>query len=120
MKKSDQKRALAMLLCVMMVVTLLEGCGGLQSQLVGPWYQDGHSASRGDGTYGPHFTLYSDGTCEIAHEYGTGKWSVVNDNMLKLTNYYGESMTVKIESVGGGCLKLEGGLTFYNAPKEGS
>lgn len=53
------------------------------SSLPGTWYQEGsHDAA---------FTLYDDGTCEIAGEYGYGTWAVVNENQLKITNYYGET-----------------------------
>lgn len=98
-------------LCYLCIVLLsLVGCGNkvvsLEEQLVGAWYKDGKLVSDGWGGEGPSFTLYDDGTCEIAGEYGTGTWSIVNDNLLKLTNFYGESATALIISIEDGCLTL--------------
>lgn len=63
----------------------------LLSLLPGAWYIDGSQE--------PAFILYDDGTCEIANEYGTGTWSVVNENQLKLTNYYGETEVATINEL---------------------
>ena len=71
---------------------LLTACSGnIKSKMVGSWSfeEDGE----------PQYTLYSDGTCKIAYQYGTGTWAIVNNNQLKLTNYYGESNIAEIESV---------------------
>lgn len=85
------------LICVL----ALSACGkdDYSQLVVGTWYHEGSST--------PAFTLYDDGTCEIAGEYGEGKWSVVNDNQLKLSNYYGETETAVIVSVDNKCLILE-------------
>lgn len=32
-------------------------------------------------------TIYDDGTYEQAHAYGTGRWTIVNGNVLKLTDF---------------------------------
>ena len=83
------------------MILLLVGCSGKKSYeelLSASWFAKGDSE--------PAFTLYSDGTCEIDGEYGIGKWSIVNDNQLKLTNYYGETETAPIISVKDGCLLL--------------
>lgn len=47
----------------------------------------------------PQFILYDDGTCKISSQYGTGTWSVVNENQLKLTNYYGETQVATISEL---------------------
>ena len=39
------------------------------------WYRPGNDS--------PNFILYSDGTCSIGGTYGTGTWSIVNNNLLK-------------------------------------
>ena len=86
---------------IIMILLLLAGCGrqkNYEELLAASWFAEGDSE--------PAFTLYNDGTCEIDGEYGIGKWSVVNDNQLKLTNYYGETETAPIISVEDGCLKL--------------
>jgi len=87
------KRILAFALCVLMLLTVFTGCGGnLEEQLVGAWYSEGGS---------PEFMLYDDGTCEIAHSYGSGTWAVVNGDQLKVTDYYGDvdflATIIKIE-----------------------
>lgn len=103
--------------CVLMLMALLVSCGkSVKSQLVGSWYPNGRETGQRDGGRGPGFTLYSDGTCEIASEYGIGSWEVVNDNVLKLTNFYGETETAKILSVEDGCLTLENGAVFWSSP----
>ena len=70
-------------LVLMLCMTLfLSACGkNYEKQLVGTWYREGDSSTA--------FTLYDDGTCEIAGEYGTGSWAVVNDDQFKLSIFYG-------------------------------
>lgn len=106
-----KKRIIALLLILVLVISaVISGCGKkekqLEEMLVGIWYLGGEMTTTRDGGKGPELILYSDGSCEMASEYGTGKWSVVNDNQLKLTNYYGETETKYILSVGGGQLRL--------------
>ncbi len=45
------------------------------------------------------FTLYDDGTVTIPGSYGQGKWSLVNDDVLKISDFYGETMTLKIDDL---------------------
>lgn len=118
-----RRKRLALTLCILGVFMFLLGCenksvsesenvseseyvskdmnesADIKEELVGSWYEEGSST--------PTFTLYSDGTCKIDNEYGTGTWSVVNENLLKLTNYYGESNIAIIVSVEDGYLILE-------------
>lgn len=93
MKK--MKKALGILLAICLLTSLLTGCenGGKKDPMVGSWYVEGNST--------PQFTLYDDGTCEIKGEYGSGTWSVVNGNQLKLTNFYGEVQSAKIKNIEG-------------------
>ena len=101
-------KVLSLLVCVVLVLSLFCGCGGgYEKKLTGSWYHEGYSS--------PYFTLYSDGTCEINGEYGTGKWAVVNENQLKLTNFYGESEICGIEAVKGGTLTLDNGTVLYSS-----
>ena len=89
MKK--RKMVLSAVCAMLSAVMLLSGCdgsGSYEKKLADSWYAEGDSS--------PILTLYSDGTCEIEGEYGTGTWAVVNDDQLKLTNYYGETSTVTI------------------------
>ncbi|MEI3302555.1 MAG: hypothetical protein V8R94_02925 [Lachnospiraceae bacterium] len=102
-----------LVILILLIVLCMPACKsqGVDSQLVGSWYIDeGEVAS---------FVLYSDGTCAIAGEYGVGKWSVVNDNVLKLTNYYGQVESVTIKSIENGILVVGKGSdtnTFRRKP----
>lgn len=96
------KKKMKVNISVILATCFLVACGtNMEEELQGAWYREGSSKSA--------FTLYSDGSCEIAGEYGTGTWSIVNDNQLKLTNYYGESQVTGIISVEDGCLTLGDG-----------
>lgn len=107
-----KKGCLSIAGCLLVLSLVLTACGGgMEKKLVGPWY--------GDSGTTPSFILFDDGTCEIAGEYGTGKWAVVNDNQLKLTNFYGESQIATIVNIKDGCLTLGHGAStniFYNEP----
>ena len=83
----------ALALVVVLIVVLLSKCGGgsVEDNLVGSWYLERN------GSY--MFTLYDDGTCKIDGEYGTGTWAVVNENKLKLSNFYGSTQVVEILDV---------------------
>ena len=111
------KRLSMMIGGMIMVLLLLAGCGaekGYEESLAASWFAEGDSE--------PAFILYSDGTCEIDGEYGIGKWSVVNDNQLKMTNYYGETETAPIISIEDGCLMLgsspENAASFWNTAEK--
>jgi len=85
------------------------------SLLPGAWYEEGASYAS--------FILYSDGTCEISGEYGLGTWNVVNGNLFRLSNIYGESETATIDWVNENELHLsDGGYTsvFYRKGAQGS
>ena len=112
-----QKNAFKTTLCILLgLIMFLSGCSGkdehIEDFLANSWYVAGSSS--------PAFTLYSDGTCEIDGEYGTGTWSVVNNNQLKLTNFYGETETATIISTENDCLTIDIGsenyVTLYNSP----
>lgn len=109
------KRTLKILLTITILILSLVGCtekANIKSQLVGAWYQEG--------TQEATLVLYDDGTCEIAGEYGTGTWSVVNDKLLKLTNYYGEVENANIISIENNCLTLGDEYNksqFWNSPQ---
>ena len=82
-----------------LVIVMLTGCGkSYEERLIGAWYSVGENE--------PEFTLYSDGTCDIA---GTsGSWAVVNDNIFKLDySYYGLTETYVITSLKDGVFKIE-------------
>ena len=94
MKKATRKEflrfaAAAALVCAAAALT---GCGKNVVKLAsGDWYLEGSDRLR--------FTIYDDGTVNIPGTYGTGKWSIVNDNQLKISDFYGESTVLKIEDI---------------------
>lgn len=94
------KRAAGLIFLVMTAAVILCGCAG-KGKYVGTWCEQGSSREM--------FTLYSDGTCEISGEYGSGKWEIVNGKTLKLTNYYGETQTATIEKADGKTLVISSG-----------
>ena len=108
------KKLTGILLTIAILIFLLEGCAkkdDFESKLAGTWYSEGSNEAA--------FVLYDDGTCEIAGEYGTGTWNIVNENQLKLTNFYGETEVAKIISVKDGCLSLgdaESSVRLFNQP----
>ena len=109
------KKTTKILLMITFFLLLLAGCAekiNFEAQLAGKWYSEGSQEAA--------FILYDDGTCEIYGEYGTGTWSVVNDNQLKLTNFYGETETSTVVSIENNCLTLDDGgklVLFWNSPQ---
>ncbi len=106
------KKMLNFVAMSLVLALLMTGCSGKikEKNLLGSWYRDGREDAS--------FILYDDGTCEIDGEYGTGTWSIVNDNQLKLTNFYGETETATIDSVKNGSLILEGVEYSNTAPAQ--
>ena len=67
------------------------------------------------GTYDNSFSelyFYSDGTYEDSRSYGTGKWTLLDGNNLKLTDFYGETTTYKIKDVTSEGIVLESGSVW--------
>lgn len=103
--------AVAVVVIAIFVGVKLLGGGSYEDQLPGEWYADPEASNVDE----PLFTLYTDGTCTIWGEYGTGHWSLVNDNQLKLTTFYGQVLNIfdgsdrpmTIVSLKNGCLTLE-------------
>lgn len=86
---------------------MLCGCdGGLESKLVGSWGWSESSPKIA-------FTLYSDGTAKISNSYGTGRWNVVNDNTLKLTDFYGQTETIEIQDSNGNIIQFSNGSKMF-------
>ena len=103
--------AVAVVVIAIFVGVKLLGGGSYEDKLPGEWYADPEASSIDE----PLFTLYTDGTCTIWGEYGTGHWALVNDNQLKLTTFYGQVLNIfdgsdrpmTIVSLKNGCLTLE-------------
>lgn len=70
----------------------LTGCGkNVEKLVIGDWYLEGSDRLR--------FTIYDDGTVNLPSTYGTGKWSVVNKDQLKISDFYGETFVLKVEDI---------------------
>lgn len=106
------KRIALIVISLALFLTACAGAGSMEKKLAASWYHENSSTAA--------FTLYDDGTCEIAGEYGIGKWSVVNGDQLKLSNYYGETEVATIISIENGCLTLGAGtneVSLWNSPQ---
>ena len=81
--------AAAALMCTAVSLT---GCGkNVEKLVIGDWYLEGSDRLR--------FTVYDDGTVNIPNTYGTGKWSIVNKDQLKISDFYGETFVLKIDDI---------------------
>lgn len=82
------KNIICTLLAVISLSAMLVGCGNsLEKQLVGVW-QDPNTEDR-------TLEFYEDGTCKILSNYGTGTYTIDSNNLLKITDYYGEVETLE-------------------------
>lgn len=93
----------------------LRGKKTTEKLIIGDWYRQWSESVS--------FTLYDDGTVTIPGSYGQGKWSLVNDDVLKISDFYGETMTLKIDDLDDQWLvvyEMENGqqseekITFWN------
>ncbi len=93
----------ALAVVVVLIIVLFSKCasGNVEDMLVGSWYTTEYDSLA--------FVLYDDGTCKLDGEYGTGKWAVVNENKLKLSNFYGETVTPEIVDISNSELVLNYG-----------
>lgn len=116
------KKLISVALCVLILSTALVGCSnsggtrapaesGLEKDLVGAWYfEDAEDFA---------FILYEDGSCDIAGEFGKGRWFIQNEDQLVLS-LGGESETATVVSVGDGKLVITNGSnnrTLYSTPQ---
>ena len=72
-----------------MLLTITACSGGIEDKIPGTYMTGWHST----------IEFFSDGTYVEQGEYGTGKWTLLDGNVLKLTNFYGESVTHELEDV---------------------
>lgn len=69
----------------------LRGKKTTEKLIIGDWYQQWSDSLT--------FSIYDDGTVNVPDSYGLGKWSLVNDNQLILSDFYGETIVLKIENI---------------------
>ena len=102
MKRTWWAKSLCLLLCLVLLVCLA-ACGGsnFAKSLPGTWKTAFHT-----------LVIYSDGTYEESMVYGTGSWTILNGNVLKLTDFYGRTSTYTISSISSDSLTLADGDTW--------
>lgn len=86
----------AVIVCAVVAVGVTQNTTGsrekeMKKLLANNWYRQWSESVS--------FTLYDDGTVTIPGSYGQGKWSLVNDDVLKISDFYGETMTLKIDDL---------------------
>lgn len=130
----DLKKIVISAVLLLVILLTLSGLGKLfgnggknyEKQLIGEWYAD---PEMGRFTDEPYLTIFSDGTYTTQWGYGVGHWSIVNDDQLKLVDFYGyiENLIdgtftpMRIISIRDNCLVLETSdgneqVTFYDEP----
>lgn len=90
----------AVIVCAVVAVCVTQNTTGsrekeMKKLLANNWYRQWSESVS--------FTLYDDGTVTIPGSYGQGKWSLVNDDVLKISDFYGETMTLKIDDLDDQC-----------------
>lgn len=93
MKKTTKEFVIVLVaLCIMCMVVLgiAQGGNNLESKLVGSWYEVYDNGEVEEWA----MSFYEDGTCEINDIYGTGSWTILEDNTLKVTDFYGQTYLI--------------------------
>ena len=59
----------------------LTGCRkkNIKKLVLGDWYMEGYSRLE--------YAIYDDGSCQVRSGYGLGKWSIVNDDKLRISDF---------------------------------
>lgn len=85
-----QLGAAAALVCAAAPLT---GCRkkNIKKLVLGDWYMEGYSRLE--------YAIYDDGSCQVRSGYGLGKWSIVNDDKLRISDFYGQTLIYKIEKI---------------------
>ena len=99
----------------------LTGCRkkNIKKLVLGDWYMEGYSRLE--------YAIYDDGSCQVRSGYGLGKWSIVNDDKLRISDFYGQTLIYKIEKISKKSMTLrliwdgkesETADTFYHTAEE--
>lgn len=107
----------AAVMCLVLLVCLMAGCASTEKagnastekagsastedKLVGKWTRWGEEI----------ITFYEDGTF-VEDEYGTGYWTILSDNTLKATSFYGETSTITIAEITDDSVVFENGVEW--------
>lgn len=89
---------MVLLVAVVALLASMTACSGIKDKIPGK-YDNGFDM----------VTFYSDGTYEDNGAYGTGTWTLLDGNVLKLTDFYGETKTYKIKDITSEGIVLESG-----------
>lgn len=96
-----KKRILSLLLALALVLAMTACGDSLEKKLPGTYNLGGHVLQ-----------IYSDGTYTETMHYGTGSWTFLEGNILKLTDFYGQSRTYELEDVTQEGIVLKNGSVF--------
>lgn len=84
-----KKRLFISFLGTVLLLFFLSSCGSsLEKKLPGSWNNGFHT-----------LTFYSDGSYEESLSYGTGTWTILDGDTLKLTDFYGSTNTYSIKNI---------------------
>lgn len=100
MQNENLKRIASLILAVVFLLCMA-ACGGIKGSLPGTYDNGFHTLQ-----------IYSDGTYEESLCYGTGTWTLLDGNVLKLTDFYGESKTFDLTGVDEEGIHLESGSVW--------
>ncbi len=101
-KRLKYMRQMVLLLLAFVLVASMTACSGsLKDKITGTYYDGFHTLD-----------IYSDGTYKESMCYGTGKWTLLDGNTLKLTDFYGKTKTRKIKEVTSEGIVFEGGYEW--------
>lgn len=124
MEKISRERFIKIVVAVVVIcaaIFLFRNAGGNNTEklLLGDWYMEGYSRLE--------YAIYDDGSCQVRSGYGLGKWSVVNDDKLRISDFYGQTLIYKIEKISKKSMTLrliwdgkesETADTFYHTAEE--
>lgn len=101
MKQSIKKSFAFFLLSIFLVLALTSCSSRIEKNLPGSWDNGFHI-----------LTFYSDGTYEESLSYGTGTWTILEGDVLKLTDFYGNTRTHTIKEITSDSITLETGSVW--------
>ena len=97
------KRALAVLLIVLLMASMLSACGVGSQQVVGKWYSSQNKC----------LDVRKNGSWQLDGWYGSGRWEYMGDGIIEFTDFYGEIYKAELgEDENGEHIRLRG-WKFY-------
>ncbi len=95
-------RQMLLLILVLALLASMTACASSLRNKIPGTYDNGYHT----------LDFYRDGTYEESSRYGTGKWTLLDGNVLKLTDFYGRTKTYTIKKVTSEGIVLEDGSVW--------